>query len=215
MNYIEPWAFGTHLKQQKPTLILPCSDAKHDEMTSAFEMYRGKGYMGVVRTFDKDLLFEAFNVMFLSAKYGLIMAGTVIHPYDQKLTKARVAEFAKSRILQGRAKTLINAMNRSAACYVMIPKLYQQGLAALVGNLSEKFTQVQFADRLTDDEIEHLRKYRIGKDKEKNLEIALSCHRYEIDSGEKLEPEKFQKMFGHDAKRFAEVRRILDAANHK
>lgn len=45
--------FSDFLRASKPTLILPCSDAKLSQPATAFELYRGMGYMSVVRQFDK------------------------------------------------------------------------------------------------------------------------------------------------------------------
>lgn len=130
------------LNKAKPTLILPCSEEKLPYKAPAFDLYQGQGYLSIVRQFGKADLTEAFNILFISGKYGLISANEFIEPYEQKLDNNLVSEFGKSKTLQGRARSLLNAMNKSAPLFLMVPKLYQRGLKALTGDLSEKFTMV-------------------------------------------------------------------------
>lgn len=107
----DPIAVTSFLRATKPTLILPCSAQKLDTREQAFNMYQGKGYVGIVRQWPREVIEGAFNVLFLSAKYGLIPASERIEPYEQVLTPQRVKEFASAKSLRNKAQGWLRVMN--------------------------------------------------------------------------------------------------------
>lgn len=78
-------------------LIVACSKAKRHDTGSleAIERYDGPLFRLLRRARGAGLLIDV-QVYILSAKYGLIDEGWMIHDYDQVMTPARAAELASS-----------------------------------------------------------------------------------------------------------------------
>ena len=78
-------------------LIVACSRAKRPDAGSlpAIDRYDGPAFRLLRRARGAGLLIDV-QVYILSAKYGLIDEGWMIHDYDQVMTPARAAELASS-----------------------------------------------------------------------------------------------------------------------
>jgi hypothetical protein len=68
----------------KHCLIIPCSDEKHHSETTAINLYRGV-LMDIIHTCNIELVLSHFNVLFLSAKHGLVTSDTVLSPYNTQM----------------------------------------------------------------------------------------------------------------------------------
>lgn len=78
-------------------LIVACSKAKRHDLGSleAIERYDGPLFRLLRRARGAGLLIDV-QVYILSAKFGLIDEGWMIHDYDQVMTPARAADLAGS-----------------------------------------------------------------------------------------------------------------------
>lgn len=130
------------LNANKRTLILPCSKQKLKNANCAYELYQGQGYLNVVKKWHKSELDQAFNIFFISAKYGLIHSDEWIAPYDQQLNKDQLEAFSCDKYLQGKARRHIRSMNSDAPLYLIVPQLYQKAFATLAGNSVKNFKTI-------------------------------------------------------------------------
>ena len=73
-------------------LILSCSEKKRNIKGQAIEVYDGPAFR-ILRNYLKDN--DNLDVKIISAKYGLINMGTVIEPYDEKMTLKKALEYKK------------------------------------------------------------------------------------------------------------------------
>lgn len=69
-----------------PLIILPCSADKLCYPAKAVDFYLGKGYLPVLRNRINLHKGRDYNLAFMSAKHGLVMADEVLSPYDLKIT---------------------------------------------------------------------------------------------------------------------------------
>lgn len=121
-------------QREKPVLVLPCS-ANKAKVTAApaCELYTG-AYMSIMNKWSWAKITGAFNVFFLSAKYGLVKHDEVLDNYEQKLDLSRLNEFSCDNSLKHRAKELLRATSRQAEAFIMLPKMYAKGLDLLCGD---------------------------------------------------------------------------------
>ncbi|WP_026959836.1 DUF6884 domain-containing protein [Aliagarivorans taiwanensis] len=132
-----------YLMATKATLVLPCSAEKLATTAPAFDLYRGKGYMGVVRQWEYSAIKDAFNVLFLSAKHGLIWANECIEPYEQRLTPQRLKELSRSASHRRKAQRALRLVNATSPLYLMMPKAYQEAFYSLAGRTAQRFSQIE------------------------------------------------------------------------
>ena len=113
-------------KEIKPTLIIGCSEAKSDEQNiDAFSMYQG-GIFNQLRC-NVDSPQSTFNILILSAKYGLIKASDYVAFYDQRMVSKKDNDGIEAFALQHREKALIQlkeAANISSDLFVILSNDY-------------------------------------------------------------------------------------------
>lgn len=68
------------------TLILSCCGPKLEQPAPALELYQNRAW-----AFAREHLADRFNLMVLSAEYGLRRATDVLEPYERKLDDRRAA----------------------------------------------------------------------------------------------------------------------------
>ncbi|MDG1752827.1 MAG: hypothetical protein P8I03_14400 [Thalassotalea sp.] len=119
---------------QKPVLILPCSKAKASIAMEAINLYQGRGYLGIIRTFDQTELLDAFDVYFLSAKYGLVGAKEIISPYEQVLTNERINVLLNDNSIKSKFANFCVKTHSSIPVYLVAPKKYKKLFSDLVDN---------------------------------------------------------------------------------
>lgn len=117
----------------KPTLILACSKTKTADNASAYDMYAQGDVMKVVNNFGKDVILENFNVLFISARFGLISWDKNIDTYDTVLKAQRAAEMTQVTHYDVVAKALMERINTDNDVYVGLPKDYRELLTNLTG----------------------------------------------------------------------------------
>lgn len=106
--------------KNKPLIVIPCSADKANEACQAINLYKGKGYIPILKSSTAALWLD-YNLAFMSAKYGLVMADTVLKPYDQTLSEKSIDALIKCS--KSKAKRIMGNVhpNRIVAC---LPKLY-------------------------------------------------------------------------------------------
>ncbi|MGK2231136.1 MAG: hypothetical protein ACI92O_000294 [Colwellia sp.] len=110
----------------KHCLILPCSDKKHTVGGKAIDLYRGV-LMNILHKCDMNLVQANFDILFLSAKHGLVACDTVIAPYDTKMPSqdSELLDYAYTH-----AKNANELLKRYAATniklFTVLSKTYQQ-----------------------------------------------------------------------------------------
>ncbi|MEZ8029258.1 DUF6884 domain-containing protein [Enterovibrio norvegicus] len=118
-------------KSQKPILILPCSASKAKVSAApAYKLYTG-ALMAIMNKWSWVEITTAFNVFFLSAKYGLVKHNEELNNYDQKLDESCLRDFENDEALKRSANELLSTTSRHANTYIMLPKMYAKGLEAL------------------------------------------------------------------------------------
>ena len=71
-------------------LIIPCSKIKRPVInTSALKLYDGP-FFRMIRKYNPD----DFDILILSAKYGMIQSNSVISCYDQKMTEEQAKKLS-------------------------------------------------------------------------------------------------------------------------
>jgi hypothetical protein len=79
-------------KENKKLLIIPCSKVKKKLInTSAVELYDGPFFRMIRKYRSKN-----FDILVLSAKYGIIKSDMIISNYDQKMTPERAKELSST-----------------------------------------------------------------------------------------------------------------------
>ncbi|MCU7556098.1 hypothetical protein OCL06_16015 [Alteromonas sp. ASW11-19] len=111
-----------------PLIIIPCTAAKQSSPCKAIDLYQGTGYRSVVLASSTRRGID-YNLAFLSAKYGLVMADTVIAPYEQKLTRKALESYAPSH---QQAFNQLLASTQPTEIIACLPKLYRQALTNLL-----------------------------------------------------------------------------------
>jgi transcriptional regulator with XRE-family HTH domain len=96
-------------------------------------------------------------------------------------------------------QTVPNAIN-----ILGLVRLYETSLEYILEG--RKYVQV---DTLSEEEIDLIRRFRIGKSNERRLELALACQRIELEQGEALDFAGFQQAFGLSLSEYQSVNRVL------
>ncbi|HIM12168.1 MAG: hypothetical protein CBB95_15470 [Alteromonas sp. TMED35] len=78
----------------KPLFVIPCSAQKKEGSWPAYDLYRGKGYLPIIKN-SNSKVGQDFNLAFVSAKYGFVPAQRTIQSYDCKLKAANAEQFAE------------------------------------------------------------------------------------------------------------------------
>lgn len=109
----------------KPTIIISCSDRKRKGKHPAFDLYEGVMFKDL-RKHCSDALVH-YNILIMSAKFGLIDARTVIQDYNAQLgVDVQPDEWIKTH-KKSATKLLRQCAEQHAAggLFVFLPKIYQ------------------------------------------------------------------------------------------
>lgn len=104
-----------------PLIVLPCSADKLSYPSRAIDFYQGKGYLPVLRKKTTLHLGSDYNLAFVSAVYGLVMADEILSPYDLKMTAKQANWLVANKSEPAQAKLLKLNPAKVIAC---LPKLY-------------------------------------------------------------------------------------------
>ena len=117
----------------KPLFIIPCSDKKSAGKQAAVELYKGKGYLPLVKKYIFNFGVD-FNLAFLSAKHGLVMWDEVISPYDKKLTASTVGE-----LVERKGERSLDAIKRIAPSSIVacLPKVYMDAFDRMLNGYKQ------------------------------------------------------------------------------
>ena len=118
--------------KEKDTIIIPCSDSKSGENgVAAFDLYTGS-LMSIVRQFDNQYFSDMFNLLFLSARYGLISSTTIIDDYNQRISnKLELQQQFSQQHSKSAQKLLRGLASKSNKCYVVLSKDYAATLSLM------------------------------------------------------------------------------------
>lgn len=109
----------------RPTLIIGCSEKKLEGINLAFELYQG-GMFSLIKANLVNPL-EEFNILILSAKYGLIDASDKISPYDKRMPVGRdkqaISSFASEHAKKS-GKTLTRYMQGNGSLFIVLSNDY-------------------------------------------------------------------------------------------
>lgn len=115
-----------------PLIVLPCSADKLSHPAKAVDFYLGKGYLPVLKNKINLRMGRDYDLAFMSAKYGLVLADEVLSPYDLKMTVKQAAWLVDNK--SERAINKLKKLNPSKiiAC---LPKLYLSTFERMVAGL--------------------------------------------------------------------------------
>jgi cytoplasmic iron level regulating protein YaaA (DUF328/UPF0246 family) len=107
----------------KPTLIISCSAAKADTPMLAFDLYKG-GLFTLIRA-NMDDIHDHFNLLILSALYGLIDSKELIEPYNVLMptNPASLNDFVLTHKAKA-TKNLAKYASTDAGVFVVLPNKY-------------------------------------------------------------------------------------------
>lgn len=106
----------------KPLFVIPCSAQKKEGSWPAYDIYRGKGYLPIIKK-SSSVVGKDFNLAFVSAKYGLVPAQRIIQSYDCKLDAANADKFAE----QTQSHALRDMVHlRPSVIYCCLPSSYER-----------------------------------------------------------------------------------------
>lgn len=109
----------------KHCLILPCSNKKGTGTQTAYELYQG-ALNSIVKSFNKDDVLAHFDILFLSAKFGLIGANDLIPTYDIKMSKVEKDQQAFAKAHSRNANELLKQYaSKDSRLYVVLYNDYQ------------------------------------------------------------------------------------------
>jgi hypothetical protein len=123
----------------KNILILPCSQVKAEQKATAFHLYQGKGYMGIVRKYKEEELKNHFDIYFMSAKWGLLSSEDTIEPYEQPMDKNQLAILKNDSKLMNIAKGKISNFTKGSTINVVLPIAYKNLFYTYLGEKSSEF----------------------------------------------------------------------------
>lgn len=112
----------------KELIIMGCSNLKNHIIgqIEAFTLYNGVFYKVLKKAFrEKPELVNRIDILILSAKYGIITAGTQIKYYDQKMDGKR-SEILKEESTRKLRQYLSNKNYNS--CLVVMGKHYRNSI---------------------------------------------------------------------------------------
>lgn len=110
-----------HLKKYLPLVILPCSADKLSFPAKAIDLYKGKGYLPVLNNRTRIFRGQDYQLAFMSAKLGLVMADEIIEPYELKMSQKQSDWLVEHRSKAAIERMDIHQPSRIVAC---LPKLY-------------------------------------------------------------------------------------------
>ena len=109
----------------KDTIIIECSEGKKEGVMPAFDLYKG-ALNAALKTFDKNDVFDNFNVFYLSAKFGLVSAQEKIPTYDKKMPTTQEERDAYIKEHKRNAQAQIKAVaSKDARCFLILSKRYK------------------------------------------------------------------------------------------
>jgi cytoplasmic iron level regulating protein YaaA (DUF328/UPF0246 family) len=109
----------------KHCLILPCSNKKGTGTQTAYDLYQG-ALNSIVKSFNKDDVFANFDILFLSAQFGLIGANDLIPTYDIKMSKVEKDQQAFAKSHRRNANELLKQYaNKDSRLYIVLYNDYQ------------------------------------------------------------------------------------------
>ncbi|KIF53367.1 DUF6884 domain-containing protein [Vibrio owensii] len=120
----------------KPVLIIGCSDKKIAEPARAIDLYQGGFYTMLRSNIGTEDPTDYFDIKILSGEHGLINSTDVIAPYEKRMCcrndKLQVAEYVE-RHSQNALKQLTQASGERAL-YVVLSNDYLSMFKSLMGN---------------------------------------------------------------------------------
>ncbi|WP_218309746.1 DUF6884 domain-containing protein [Alteromonas antoniana] len=116
------------MKKHIPLVVIPCTAKKNSCFCPAIDMYQGTGYRSVVLASGARRGID-YNLAFLSAEYGLVMADQYIHPYERKLQKRDVTGFVEEHAASFEITLTQCSPSEIVAC---LPKLYAYAFSQLI-----------------------------------------------------------------------------------
>lgn len=134
------------MNKSKSTIIIPCSDAKLSTSdTEAYEQYTGS-LMSIVRQFDKKVVLDNFNILFISAKYGLIDSSDVIANYNQRMGNTHEEQFQYAATHKRKANRLLKQVaSKESYCYVVLSKDYLNAFELMSLSALKEFSTVYYS----------------------------------------------------------------------
>ena len=137
-------------KANKKLLIIPCSKTKKKLTNiSAIELYDGP-FFRMLRKYNS----QKFDIMVLSAKYGIINGNRKISFYDQKMTSERAKELS-SKINVDLSRLL--SQHCYDDIYINIGKIYFEAIKSSMGLFENK--KVHLASGGIGMRLHHLRNW--------------------------------------------------------
>lgn len=126
----------------KHCLIIPCSDAKLSYAAPAIDLYQGS-LMEIVRAADLQRVLSHFDVLFLSAKHGLITANEVLSPYDTLMPSKESDLVSFSDIHAQSANALLRKYAHSdKKLFCVLSKNYQRAFDLMALKCLSTFSMV-------------------------------------------------------------------------
>jgi hypothetical protein len=110
---------------EKDCLIIPCSDSKSIDTTEAFNLYTG-AMMQIINSQGIEDVLARFNLLFFSAKHGLIESSTIISPYDERMPKCAALQSEFIELHKRNANKLLSKYaTKKSKLFVLLGKDYQ------------------------------------------------------------------------------------------
>ena len=127
----------------KPVVIIPCSNKKStDSKNKAYNIYQGDMLSGI-RALGMDIVLSSVELFFLSGKYGLIHASTIIDNYKQRVPKDKSGQLLYINTHKKEASKLLTAYaNKETKCYILLSKDYSNAFKAMDISCLRKFKTV-------------------------------------------------------------------------
>lgn len=123
-----------HSKAHKPLLVIGCSEKKGTEAGRAMDLYQG-GMFSLLNA-NLEAIDDYFELLVVSAKFGLIEGETVIPPYNTRMGKASDSTSLDAYVKQHSAsaiRLLKSYSHKERDIYVILSKDYLTAFNALLG----------------------------------------------------------------------------------
>ncbi len=134
--------------QNKNIIITPCSDTKIHNESPAYLMYKST-LMQMINSVGFEQVSAKFEVLFLSARYGLIHSSTIIKKYNEVLNgdDSQLNAFVVKH--RGSANKLLNSFaNSQVTVYTFLFKNYLKVFRALNLVSLKKFKGVYHSENV-------------------------------------------------------------------
>ena len=143
---------------QKPVLVIACCGLKDPYPCRAIDLYKSRNFK-LVRAHARP----RFEVLILSAEYGLVAADELLKPYDRVLDRARAAEFKRKTYEYGAKVPRLLSLD-SSDVYVFGGELYRDVIRTWCDRAGRQCIELIGQNRGMGDHYNALKRLLVGGD---------------------------------------------------